>query len=82
MPDVSRMTDQLLRSVAMEPITLPIRQASAVSGLSAPTIYREAGRGKIKLLKYGRTTLVCMSSLRTFLDGLPRASIRAPRTGS
>ena len=82
MPDPDLNHNQLLRGVSLEPITLRIKQASTVSGLSIPTIYPEAGRDKIKLLKYGRTTLVCMSSLRAFLDGLPRASIRAPRTGS
>jgi hypothetical protein len=62
-----------------EPLALPIPQAMAVTGLSRSAVYREAGRGNIKLLKLGRTTLVCMASARAFLASLPCASIRPPR---
>ena len=66
--------------ITMEPMALPILAAVSVSGLSRSAIYREAGAGRIKLLKLGRTTLVDMVSVRTFLSELPIAQIRAPRT--
>ena len=66
-------------TVGVEPLALAIPQAMAVSGLSRSAIYREAGRGNITLIKAGRSTLVCMDSVRTFLASLPRASIRPPR---
>ncbi len=66
-------------AVGVEPLALPIPQATALTGLSRSAFYREAGRGNIKLLKLGRTTLVCMASARAFLASLPCASIRPPR---
>ena len=60
----------------LEVFTLPIRQVPTICGLSIPSLYREASKGNIVLLKYGRTTLVDMASLREFLARLPRASIR------
>jgi excisionase family DNA binding protein len=62
-----------------KPLTVPLPQAPAVTGLSRSTIYRAAAEGKITLLKCGRSTLVDMASVRAFLAGLPRASIRPPR---
>jgi hypothetical protein len=61
------------------PLALPVPAAMAASGLSRSAIYREAGRGNIRLLKLGRTTLVDMASVRAFLATLPVAPIRAPR---
>jgi hypothetical protein len=59
----------------------PYTGESAVhaAGISRSAIYREAGNGNITLLKNGRSTLVCMTSVRRFLASLPRASVRAPR---
>jgi len=69
------------RSAYIEPLALSIPAAVAASGFSRSAIYREAGRGRIKLLKLGRTTLVDMNSLRALLASLPIAEIRAPRDG-
>ncbi len=63
----------------VEPLALPVAAAMVASGLSRSSIYREAGRGNIRLLKLGRTTLVDMASVRAFLANLPVAPIRAPR---
>jgi hypothetical protein len=65
------------RAAIVEPLALPISAAVMVSGLSRSAIYREAGAGRIKLLKLGRTTLVDMASVRAFLSSLPAAQIRA-----
>jgi hypothetical protein len=66
-------------AAAVEPIALPILAAVAISGLSRSAIYREAGAGRIKLMKLGRTTLVDMGSVRALLASLPVANIRAPK---
>lgn len=63
----------------VSPLTVPLPKAPGVTGLSRSTIYREAARGNIRLLKIGRSTLVCMDSVRAFLANLPAASIRAPQ---
>jgi hypothetical protein len=56
-----------------------IAVAVAVSGLSRSALYRAAGEGRIIMRKCGRSTLVCMQSVRAFIEGLPRATIRPPR---
>lgn len=61
------------------PLAASIPEAVRLSGLSRSAIYREAGAGRIRLLKLGRTTLVDMASVRAFLDTLPPARIAAPR---
>lgn len=60
-------------------ITVPLRDAPAVTGLSRSTIYREAAAGRLVLLKAGRTTLLCMESARRYLTALPKAAIGAGR---
>jgi hypothetical protein len=62
----------------VQPLALPLAAAVTVSGLSRSALYRAAGRGDVILLKCGRSTLVDMASMRTYLAGLPRASIKAP----
>lgn len=76
--DASRATAQR-HSANIEPLALPIPAAVAMSGLSRSAIYREAGAGRIRLMKLGRTTLVDMASVRAFLSELPTAQIRAPK---
>jgi len=66
-------------TVALWPSHAPIRDAAELSGLSRSAIYREAGAGRIHLVKLGRSTLVNMTSVRAFLDALPPARIAAPR---
>ena len=68
------------RGANIEPIALPIPAAVLASGLSRSAIYREAGQGRIKLLKLGRTTLVDMASIRAFLASLPLANIKPPKS--
>jgi predicted DNA-binding transcriptional regulator AlpA len=59
------------------PLAVPLPRAPDITGLSRSTIYREAARGNIRLLKAGRSTLVDMASVRAFLASLPTASICA-----
>jgi len=67
-------------TVALWPSHAPIRDAAELSGLSRSAIYREAGAGRIHMVKLGRSTLVDMGSVRGFLDALPPARIAPPRT--
>jgi hypothetical protein len=55
--------------------TVRIPEAIRISGLSRSEIYRLAGRGKITLLKCGRSTLVVVPTLRRVIDELPHAQI-------
>jgi excisionase family DNA binding protein len=64
---------------AQAPLAIPLPHAPSLTGLSRSTIYREAARGNIRLIKAGRSTLVDMASVRAFLASLPIASIRPPQ---
>jgi hypothetical protein len=68
-----------LKATDYEPLALPLAKAVAVTGFSRSAIYRLAAKGKIILLKHGRTTLVDMQSARATLAGLPRATIGTGR---
>jgi hypothetical protein len=59
-----------------DPITVPLRDAPGITGLSRSTIYREAAAGRLVLLKRGRATLLCMTSARAYLAALPRAAVK------
>jgi hypothetical protein len=76
LPAFSKSTDS--RSDPL-PEMAPINQATRLAGLSRSSIYREATAGNIRLVKYRRSTLVDMASLRQFLASLPTATLRAPR---
>jgi hypothetical protein len=52
-----------------------ISTACQVFGYSRSSLYRDAARGRIRLLKRGRTTLVDFASVRAYLATLPEASI-------
>lgn len=69
----------IARIPVAELIAMPLTKAIAISGLSRATIYRLAGNGALRLLKSGRTTLVCAESLRAYMASLPAAEIRAPK---
>lgn len=62
-----------------DPIAVALRDAPTVTGLSRSTIYREAAAGRLVLLKYGRTTLLCMASARRYIASLPQAVVGAAR---
>jgi hypothetical protein len=66
-----------MRLHSTEPLTVPLPQAPAATGLSRSAIYRAAAAGKIRLLKNGRSTLVDMVSVRAFLASLPDAKVRS-----
>lgn len=59
-----------------EPLYVPFKRAVEISGLGRSTLYRSAMGGHLRLVKAGRTTLVCYASLKALLDGLPAARFR------
>jgi hypothetical protein len=48
-------------------------------GVTRTRLYEEAGAGNIRMVKFGRQTLVDLASLRAFMQCLPEAKIRTPR---
>lgn len=82
-PNATRRRTKAERSIPAPtatplPLAVPLPQAPALTGLSRSTIYRAAHEGRITLLKVGRSTLVDMESVRTFLASLPRAGGAQP----
>lgn len=57
----------------MTPITVPIREASQLSGLSRASIYRLFEQKKLTPRKFGRKTLIQVSELESFLSSLSEA---------
>ena len=53
-----------------------IALACQLSGLSRSGIYRGIQAGHLRAVKHASTTLIDMTSIRQFLDGLPAAVIR------
>lgn len=64
-------------TVFIVPEAVPLPKAPAIFGLSRSHLYRLAAAGQIRFLKVGSRTLVDAASVRTFLQGLPQATIRS-----
>lgn len=60
----------------LEPISVRIREAVRLTGLSRSRIYELMAAGDIEFVKVGRSTLVLVDSLRAFIDGKRRQSDR------
>jgi excisionase family DNA binding protein len=52
----------------LDPLSVTVRQASAVTGLSHVTIYKLIGEGKLHSVKIGRRRLITYASLRGLLE--------------
>lgn len=50
-----------------QPITITIKRAVELSGLSQPTLYRRMADGSLEAVKVGGRTLIKYRSLRTML---------------
>lgn len=60
----------------------PIPKAIAILGIGRSTLYKEAARGNVRLIKCGWRTLVDIQQALEWMATLPEASIAAPyRTG-
>ncbi|MFN3946416.1 MAG: helix-turn-helix domain-containing protein [Allosphingosinicella sp.] len=60
----------------LEPISVRIREAVRLTGLSRSRIYELMAAGDIEFVKVGSSTLILVVSLRTFIDGKRRQSKR------
>lgn len=69
-------------TISADILAAPMLRAVALSGLSRSGIYRAAAEGRIRLVKAGRTTLVDMASVRSFIASLPAAQIGASKRGA
>lgn len=49
-------------------ISVTVKRACAITGLSHTTIYKLIGLGKLRSVKIGRRTLISYNSLRGLLD--------------
>ncbi len=65
-----------MTSVAIEPVTVPIAQAVAISGMSRSAVYRELAAGNLRAVKQGARTLVLVDSIRAYIASLPPATFR------
>jgi len=57
---------------AIEPITVRIPEAVRMTGLSRSKLYELIRDGEIETVKVGASTLVLVSSLNAFIEGLRR----------
>ena len=55
----------------LAPLTVPVKEAARLTGLSTFTIYDRVQRGEIEAVHLGRKVLVKYASLAAFIDGLP-----------
>jgi hypothetical protein len=61
----------------IEPFTVTVARTRELTGWSTATIYREAAKGHLELLKAGRKTLITYASLKARIASLPRATIKS-----
>jgi len=65
--------------INMEPILLTLVDAGKISGMSRTRLFEELGKGTIAAKKSGRRTLIVYETLKSHIENLPPAVIRAPR---
>lgn len=64
-------TAQPLHVAQIEAALLTLRTATAVSGMSVSTLYRQAAAGRLKMVKVGtRCTRIRAADLRAFMAAL------------
>lgn len=57
----------------IEPITVTISNATAMTGISRSELYRLLKAEKLRAIKSGHSTLIPIDSLRQYLGSLPEA---------
>jgi hypothetical protein len=67
---------------ATTPKFAPIAGWQQISGMSRRTTYEEIGRGNLRAVKRGASTLIDVEHGLGWLRSLPPAKIRAPRERS
>jgi hypothetical protein len=76
-PKIKRKQEHFTMS-ELQPILVPISQASAIIGKCRRGIYQFIATDQLKAVKSGRSTLVVYESLKQYAANLPVAKFRAP----
>jgi hypothetical protein len=66
----------LVGKVELEPILCSIPQASAILGRGVTAIYELISNDEIRAVKSNGRTLIFVSSLHEYANGLPKAEVR------
>jgi hypothetical protein len=61
------------------PITVSIKDAQAITGISRSRVYELIGLGELDAVKDGDRTLITMASIERRQSALPRAQIKPPK---
>jgi excisionase family DNA binding protein len=61
------LVEVLLKDNMIEPLAVAIPEAARLSGCGRSTLYAEISKGKLKIRKVGRRTIVAMDDLKTWL---------------
>ncbi len=69
-------------TVVIEPIAAPIPEACKYAGISRSAMYRALAAGDVLAVKHGARTLVLLDSVASYLDSLPLAEFRAPKSAT
>jgi excisionase family DNA binding protein len=60
-----------------EKMAISIAEAANLSGVGRTTIYQAIGRGDISVKKAGRRSLILLTDLQRWLEGLPTSGASA-----
>ena len=60
----------------IEPLLVTVRTAATLLGISVPSVYREVGRGRLDMVKDGRSSKIIYASIKARAASLPRAAIK------
>ncbi len=63
-------------STALTPEYVTIADGCRLFGLSRSAVYREAGAGRLRILKRGRRSVLAIAELRANAMALPTATVR------
>jgi hypothetical protein len=66
----------------LRPITVSIKDAQAITGISRSRVYEAIGNGELDAVKDGDRILVTMASIERRQAALPRARIKPPKPRS
>ena len=63
-----------------ERVTTTLAETARLTGLSRSELYRLLATGRLRAVKANRRTLVLWDSVLAYLDSLPSATFRGPRS--
>lgn len=83
LPNSTRHTGALTPSAAMSNagrVTTTVAETGRLTGLSRTELYRLLAAGQLRAVKANSRTLILWDSVLEYLDSLPAATFRGPRT--